>query len=531
MLDAPTAVADHHEPTLRRPETPGRSIRTLAPALVAALLAFLTYAVTLGGTFIYDDVPILQHDVRAGHPARWADYWVHEYFSDGPDHLYRPLTSMSLAVQYWLHDGRPFALHLANVLLHAGVSAMVALLGWRLGGARVAWIAGVLYAVHPVHSEVVAGLVGRSELLCTLAMVGGLYLFLNGSLTRPRVGAIVACFVVALLAKEQGILFPLLILAAVPLRRWAAEDRRASKWLVVAFCWIPAMYIVWRELAQSIWRRSGIGMYWSRDFIEPLNNPLVLSTGVDRILMPIALLGRYVSLLVAPVRLSIDYGADVIGHHARASDPYLYLGAVTLLAWGILTTVALRRRRWALALCLIALPITYCLVANAGMLIGTIFGERLMYLPSVFFLLIVAMGMSRLRRRALIVPIVVVLTLAGAMRTFAYVRQWNDPLAFYLQQSRTQPRSLKGYVLAYGEYTARGDWRAALRVGERCGAALPGYPYAHLMCIEPLLKLGDPPAADAAAARAQQACPGEPMLSMWRQRTLDAVAKVASHKP
>ncbi|MGB7160425.1 MAG: hypothetical protein WBD40_20325, partial [Tepidisphaeraceae bacterium] len=134
------------------------------PALASAALAIALFAITLGGTYIYDDLYIIGLDPRIKDPSLWGQFWTKDYFNGGADNLYRPLVSMSYAVQWQLHGDRPWAFHLVNVLLHALASAGVAELARRLGGLRVGYVAGLLFAAHPVHVEAVANIVGRAEL-------------------------------------------------------------------------------------------------------------------------------------------------------------------------------------------------------------------------------------------------------------------------------------------------------------------------------------------------------------------------------
>ena len=98
----------------------GRFASDWRPALVTALVAAATFAVTLGGTFIYDDLPIILDDPRMSDPSLWRSFWLDGYRVGGIDRLYRPLTSMSFAVQRWMHGGLAWPFHLVNVLLHAG---------------------------------------------------------------------------------------------------------------------------------------------------------------------------------------------------------------------------------------------------------------------------------------------------------------------------------------------------------------------------------------------------------------------------
>ena len=430
------------------------------PVLSSAALALALYAVTLGGTYVYDDIFLVTEDPRLHDPSRWVEYWTTDYFAGGIDKLFRPLVSMSYAVQWWAHGDRPWAFHAVNWVLHAGVSALVAELARRLSGARAAYVAGLLFAAHPVHVEAVANVVGRAELICAAGALGALVILAKRPLTGPRALAAWACFVVALLSKEQGMLLPLLMaaLALVPFGGWplrvTGPERRVAQWLVFAVCITLAGYIVYRENTIRFW--------WDRSKLDWVMNPLVHSEGADRWLVPLVLLGRYTVLLVAPVRLSIDYGAGVIGSQARLDDPYLWLGVAALLAWVGLFAWCAARRAWAAVFCLVGAAATCGLVANLLTLIGTIFAERLMYLPSAFFLMLVGFGAARLPRGAVVGAVAVLLALAS-VRTVTYSIRWNDRLALYEASAREQPRSVQIHLLLSSEARLRGQLDLAER--------------------------------------------------------------------
>src|SRR5207302_1491031 len=117
-----------------------------------------------------DDRYILLSDPRVGDVGQWGQYWTKDYFNGGADNLYRPLVSMSYALQAKLHgrgEGAAWAFHLVNVLLHAAASAAVAELARRVSrSSAAALVAGLLFAAHPIHVEAVANIVGRAELMC-----------------------------------------------------------------------------------------------------------------------------------------------------------------------------------------------------------------------------------------------------------------------------------------------------------------------------------------------------------------------------
>ncbi len=490
----PTAMIQQELPLAAPARCPAKA--WVWPALLAAVVSLALYAVTLRGTYVYDDVSVVQDDPRVADPHRWAEFLTGAYMPGALDNLYRPLTSLSIAVEYWLHGDRPWVFHLVNVLLHAAASAAVAEFGRRLWGAGAGAIAGVLFAVHPVHVEPVAWIVGRSESLCALATMAGLCAYLGGPLTGRRVAAIYGCFLVALFSKEQGILFPFMLLALGLTRRWWGDppapslDRpaptprevAARRWLILLFIWTLAAYLAYRESILRFW--------WPRSRLVIAQNPLQFSAGLDRLLLPLVLIGRYAVLLVFPLHLSIDYGGYVVGTAVRYREPYVYLGALALLAWAGGLAWAWRRRSWRVAFCLLAAAIAYVLVGNLFFLVAMTMAERVMYLPSAFLLVPLAAALARLPRNAA-VAVVVTLAALGAARSFTYARQWDDRLAFYEITIRNQPRCLRIYECLDEEYCRRGNFRAAQRVGATCCRNVPEAYQGYRILGHATMELGD----------------------------------------
>ncbi len=453
----------------------------LAPAAASALLAAALYAVTLAGTFIYDSVALLLEDARATHPHLWGLYWTTAY-NEGADNLFRPLTSMSFALEWAVGGMRPWHFHLANLLLHAAVSAAVATLAvrlaaWRPGGtpARAGWVAGLLFAALPVHAEAVAAVYGRAELLAALGTVGGLAALIGKPLTARRAAAVFACFLVALLSKEQGMLFPLLAALLLTAQRLAradlppTADREPLKLLAALACLTLAGYVAYRE--------SILPFFWNRGFLDPTIQPMIQSRGADRLLLPIALLGRYAQLLVVPLKLSIDYGQAVIGPTIPIRNPYLWLGIAAGSLWLLATAAAVRRRSWAAAAALLAAAAAYAPAANLLTVIGTVFGERLIYLPSAFLLIALALAAARLpdrSNRLLTVGLAVLLALF-ALRTVTYAARWTDRLRFYQLAAADQPKSVRLQLLLGNELLENGRLADAADAGARMRQLAPWY--------------------------------------------------------
>jgi hypothetical protein len=285
-------------------------------------------------------------------------------------------------------------------------------------------------------------------------------------LLRPmstgRAMAVFGCFLVALLSKEQGLLLPLMLLALWRLRRGriasSPADARAGRLLLLLVVFTLAVYIAYREHI--------LPWYWETNLLDRGTQPMVDSGPRDRALIPLALLGRALALLVCPVKLSPEYGLAVITSRQSLAEPFLYLGLFCLVAAIGCAVVAYRRRNWAVLFLLGCATLPYFMVANVK-LIGVVFAERLLYLPSAFVLILAAMAIARLPRR--IAPVLATaLLLALAARTVTYAARWNDRLGFYEISVRENPTAVRLRVLLATELIERrrlADAEAVVREG------------------------------------------------------------------
>jgi protein O-mannosyl-transferase len=440
------------------------------PALSATALALVLYAVNLGGTYIYDDVQIIGADPRIHSVDQWPKIWRTDYFNGAVDNLYRPLTTMSYAIEWWLHGDRPWAFHLVNILLNAAVAAGVAELTRRLAGLKTAFAAGLLFAALPIHVEAVAGIVGRAEEFCTLFILIALILFVRRPLSPGRACAIGLCSVCAMLTKEQGMFLPLLLLALAILTRFRTQSEKEYNTALLLGLWLCL------SLSGLIYLREqvlNLKFEWDKSFLDVSIQPLIQSSPMDHFLMVFVILGHYAQLTVFPLKLSIDYGLSVLTSVADRGDPYLYIGFATAIAGIIALIVALARRCYAAVFCLLAAGLTYGMASNV-ILIGTIFGERLMYLPSAFLLIWMAMLLAKLRPPAFSAVLAILLVL-GSLRTVTYAARWNDRFQFYQTSLAEQPRSIRLHELVVVELMARGDLASAEKIAADGCRVAPDY--------------------------------------------------------
>ena len=482
---------------------PSRRHATLARAAVA-LLAVVLYAGTLGHGFVYDDdLVVRSHTIVR--EQRFLRAFTTPYHSDASQTvetgLYRPLPILSFALQYALHDGRPAAYHAANVALHAIVSLLVLELALALGVPLAAAAgAGMLFAAHPVHVEAVAGIAGRAELLSAGFYLAALIVYIRRSSAAGRMTTALLIFL-ALLCKETAVTFPAAACGYSLLFR--REKMLASAAAVVAPI---AAYLVLRQAVLGALLVPAASM----TFVE---NPLVGLGLVSRLATAVAICGRYAVLLVAPVRLSPDWGFAQLTPVSSPFDTGFLPGLATLGAACALFAATYRRRR-VIAYLLLLLAVSYSIVSNTVVLIGIGMAERLLYLPSAAFCIAVALaiawGAGRFGARIALALAAVLLVAAGA-RTVAAAATWRDDFTLFSAAETAAPRSVKILGNLAVELIAQGRLDEAKTRLTRAAALAPDHVLTRINLAGVLLKTGDLDGAEAEVAAALRLEPDHPV--------------------
>jgi tetratricopeptide (TPR) repeat protein len=431
-------------------------------AWLAAAAGALCFTSSLTGGFVYDDLVIVCDNPRIrslADPQIWTRDWWQPVTPDQQvqqrhrDRLYRPLTLWTIAANYAVGELQPFGYHLVNLALHVAVCVLV----WRLAqrlfqDQALATIAALIFAVHPVHAEAVAGIVGRAEILAALFMLLGL-LALAPTAGAPgwkRIALAGAAFTAALFSKETAICYwPVaLVLLHATRRRWPAGRPRAW-WLAVAavlaiplLVYLPARYFA---LDGHLLREFSPG---------GLENPLALGTLPQRWLHAFTVAGHYVRLMLVPSHLSCNYGYAVLDPK-RGPEILTFLGmlAAGAVIWGLrgYSKQSTARRQIAV-LCAIFLA-SYVLISNTIILIGVAVAERLMYWPSVPIAMALAAGVVYVRRRCadwrslspelrrLLPYFGIALLAALAARTLVRNADWSSNLELFQRDVATYPQS------------------------------------------------------------------------------------------
>lgn len=434
---------------------------------VVVLASIAAYANSLNNPFVIDDVPIITEDVRVTEgrlgELLFGGYWP----PPQADLLYRPLVKVSYALN-WMILPAPWTFRIVNLALHIAASCLVLSFCRGIGRAAVGGVvAAVLFALHPIHTEVLNTVVGRADLAATVLGLLAILLYWRDGWQSEMPGwrlpfLATICFAAALLCKEAAL--PLAVfVVVVDLVRWHPVDGtpRPSDWWRrrVLRCHLPLALSIAGYLAL----RVGVLGAMSRpaEEIKAIDNPIaqvaqMVEPGESEILArwgtPIATFGRSALMLIWPWKLSWDYSYAAIDIVRSARDPHLWTGLALLAAATVTLVLSLRRSR-GLFLALVFAVLSYSIISNTAILIGTIFAERLLYLPSVGTCM--AMGIvagwffqRRPRRHAWLAPVTSLVICIGIVaayqiRTTLRNRDWRSPAELQAIDLKSNPRSVK----------------------------------------------------------------------------------------
>ena len=139
----------------------GGGVAVGTAARICALAGAVVYLNSLGLQFCFDDVAAIKENADLRSNVSWFnllqnDFWGLPMEEKDSHKSYRPLTVATFRLNYMLHELQPLGYHLVNVLLHSAVCYLFVLLcGVVFSEVWPALIAGLLFAVHPIHTEAV----------------------------------------------------------------------------------------------------------------------------------------------------------------------------------------------------------------------------------------------------------------------------------------------------------------------------------------------------------------------------------------
>ncbi len=421
---------------------------------LSVLLALGAYATSVGHDFVYDDVHVIAENPLFHSMANWRAILGSAWW--GPE-LYRPVTALTLAVDWSVGGGDPHLFHAWNVVFHAVATGLVFVLARRWIQTFGATVAAALFAVHPVHVEAVANVVGRAEVLAGLFTVAAAIVYAaDGDLARSgdrswrrwiaSLGSL-GLLALALGSKESAFATPGIFLIVDWLDAKRAGERSVDRWRRHWIVWLASVALT----AEFLWVRmlvvGGLTGVHAAPGIEGEGL-------VGRLLVMAPVVLEYGRLLLFPLRLSADYSPNFLEPVAALT----LAGAAGLatVVLGILVAIRAKDRAPVVSFGLAWVGGTLLVISNLLVPTGVVLAERSMYVPSVGVVLILGwaadwLAVQRRLTAALLAALVVGL---GMARTVTRVPVWSTRGGFFLQLVKDAPGSYRGFwvasALAYG---------------------------------------------------------------------------------
>ena len=405
------------------------NLRVVAFSLVLVTIA---YANAVPYPFVQsDDFLIIASNpgVRSITPLKFLTqpYWAGYKFGG----IYRPLSILSFSVDYAIWHRWAMGFRLTNLMLHALNGYLVFLLASMLIGSTGAWAAAAVYLLHPVHTEAIVGIVGRSELLAAAFFFGAWLMF-----RRNRIAWATVFFFLSLLSKENAIVFPAIValdivLLGGGLKRLLAVWRRFVP-LGIAACAYLAL------------RLSVLGELGIPATFQYMHGALSV---VERWMTSGRAFLQYFRLILAPVDVAASYEFNSI-HIAHLRDWDAWAGLAIVLAC-VLSAFLLRKKHPAATFAILFFFVALLPVSNWILPISVLVAERLLYTPAFSVAVLAGIAWNGLpaQRSRYVLGAGVVVT--AVLLCISHNWTWQDDFTLFKNMVRVTPDNLSARV-GYG---------------------------------------------------------------------------------
>ncbi len=431
--------------------------KVLIPILIF-FISFIIYSGSLNNEFVYDDYLAIKCNplitsLKNTQKIFSTDYWG----VDEPEFasLYRPLTVFSYAINYQLSGYKTFSYHLVNIVLHSINSVLLFFLLLGLFKNRnLSVLSSLFFAVLPIHSEAVISLVGRSELLSFFFVTLSLILYHKYICVKSdgRVYLLLSIFffLFALLSKENAVssllLLPLIIFCFVDQMNFKKFFKNLRSRLILHYSGYIFIFIMYMLI------RYFVLLKIFAHNIAFDDNPLVAESSIiTRILTAFYVLNHYIYLILFPINLSGDYSYNQIPVIRSLLTNGIIISIICILL--LIIIIIIKRKKYPTVFFAIFFFIaSYIMVSNIFFLIGTIMGERLIYLPSIGFCILFGLIFNKLfeksPKRFIFILAIILICIIGlySLRIVIRNKDWQDNFKFFKKLVKTSPNSAKAHI-------------------------------------------------------------------------------------
>lgn len=433
---------------------------------VIPIIAIILYSNTLGHDFTQDDGIVIKENIYTvkgfdGIKDLLINDTFNGFFKDKAKAKivsggrYRPLTPVMFAIEYELFGYNPLPGHLFNILSYAFLCFLVfitlkSLFKDQKYGEYIAFFAALIYTIHPLHTEVVANIKSRDEIMAMLGSVGCLWFMIKYVDTKQLKFAVLGIVILflGLMSKENAITF----LAVIPLALFLF--RRVGVYTnlkVFLFTLIPTVLFL-------AVRTSILGVDFGPLSLELMNNPYLKWTGnsyipftsAEKLSAILFCFLKYVMLMIFPHPLTHDYYPNTIPllSFSNISVIMALIMALGLFVFAILNI----RKRPIISFSILLFFTTFSIVSNLFFPIGTNMSERFLFMPLLGFSVILGYLMTLLavKNKKVFYMCFIVLLLGFSFKTVARNKVWKDDFTIFTTDVKTSINSAKVHASVAG---------------------------------------------------------------------------------
>ncbi len=420
--------------------------KNLIGAAILFILGLGLYLRTIPYEYVLDDQIVITKNTytQKGFSGIWDILTTESfqgYFQSQKDLVvgarYRPLSIVTFAMEYGIVGGfNRHVSHFINALLY-GLAALLLfrvlslLFGmrgkekWYLG---LGFGAALLWTLHPLHTEAVANIKGRDEIMTLIGSLAALYYSLRYVEKGKILSLVLACvcFFLGLLSKESTITF----LGVIPVSIYFFQTGDIKKILKV-FAPLFGVFILYLIMRYQI---IGYLLDSGKEVTDLMNNPFVNMNGGQKYATIFLTLLLYLKLCFVPYPLTHDY----YPFHIPTMEWTDFLPILSLLAYvgmGIYALWGIRKRHIP-SYAILFYIMTLSIVSNLFFPIGTFMNERFVFIASIGACILMAYILMDLLPRLLpsIKPVygflaVATISLAYGLRTFQRIPAWKSPVS------------------------------------------------------------------------------------------------------
>ncbi len=416
--------------------------------ILSLIGSFIIFGNTIKGDFVFDDVVVVKNRGDLKDYSYFLNLFISPYHQNVPKTgLYRPLTMASYSLNHNIIGSEPAGFHIVNIIIHALNSFLVFwLVNYFLKNKNIAYFSFFLFLAHPIHTEAVSSVVGRAELLAFFWSLITIYYFTKGFKFLSSIA-----FFFGLLSKETTlILLPLLFYIDLYFNKNDIfKAIRRQMIFVVPFG------------SYSILRYIALGKYFAGDISTTIvENQLKFASFYERIFTALKVLYMYVERLIWPIHLSADYSYRRISLVKKFFTSYESLIGMAMLLLLLWAAFRYWKNKQELALGAVFFLFPYLIISNLIIPIGTIMGERLMYFPSLGFVVLLAIYVNKLNRKMSYIALAAIL-IFFSVRTIIRNKDWKDGNTLFFATVKESPNSLIVRTALAGIYIRNNEWEKA----------------------------------------------------------------------